>query len=92
MNKVPHDVWQEACAQSEKAKRVAPAYENYSVWCFTDTNVFVVADRNAGVVELAHLFLHAHIAHDFKQTAAEELIKEIERRKSREASKESWND
>jgi hypothetical protein len=92
MSKVPHDVWKEACAQAEKAKRVSPAYENYSVWCFPDTKVFVVADRNAGVVELAHLFLHAHIAFDFKRTAAEELIKEVERQKAREATRSQWND
>jgi hypothetical protein len=78
MSNVPHDVWKEACSQAEKAKRVAPAYENYSVWCFIKANVFVVADKNAGVFELAHLFLHAHIAHDFKMTAAEELIKRID--------------
>lgn len=78
MNKVPHDVWQEACVQAEKAKLVAQAYENYAVWCFIKANVFVVADKNAGVIELAHLFLHAHISHDFKMTAAEELIKRID--------------
>ena len=78
MNQVPLEVWADACYHAEQAHKVTHAYDRYFVWHFPSCNLFAVAAEGAGVIDLAHAFIHRHVESAYTKTAAAELLRRVD--------------
>ena len=90
--RIPTDIWQAACGFAEQAVKVRVVYEDRAVYFIESCKRFLVASENAGVRELAELFIAKNVEEGFAAEFLNQSILMAAAQRERERNGEKFND
>lgn len=84
MNKIPAEIWQEACGFAEQAVRVKTVYEDRAMYFIEPCQRFLIASVNAGVKEIAERFIAKAVEESFASEFLNQTLLQVQAQKQRE--------